>query len=43
MDETLVHIPVMTFAMRPDADAVEEMFTEENFESPVQTFPTPPN
>jgi hypothetical protein len=43
MDETLAHIPVMTCAMRPDADAVEEMFTEEDFESPAQVFPTPLN
>jgi response regulator RpfG family c-di-GMP phosphodiesterase len=43
MDETLAHVPVMTCAMRPDADAVEEMLTEEDFESPAQVFPTPLN
>jgi DNA-binding NtrC family response regulator len=43
MDETLAQVPVMTCAMRPDADAVEEMLTEEDFESPAQVFPTPLN
>jgi DNA-binding NtrC family response regulator len=43
MDEALVHVPVMTCVTPPEADAVEEMLTEEDFESPAQTFRTPLN